>query len=130
MVEEISLDLGEESKSRTATGRTVFVLLPAATIKYMEATCIAPDQEGGLANQCNNGQIVTVNGGPGPRSQDFAFIAAYEEGANAVSAASITPQATGRGMAINIALNSGIDAFCSDLLLGDLSCAQKACSKV
>jgi len=62
-------------------------------------------------------------------TQDFAFIAAYEEGANAVSAASITPQATGRGMAINIAPNSGVDAFVQTPF-GEISrvlerCAQK-----
>ncbi len=62
-------------------------------------------------------------------TQDFAFIAAYEEGANAVSAASITPQATGRGMAINIASNSGVDAFVQTPF-GEISrvlerCAQK-----
>ncbi|KAI9892525.1 MAG: hypothetical protein M1814_001482 [Vezdaea aestivalis] len=61
-------------------------------------------------------------------AQDFAFIAAYEEGAKTVSAVSVTPQATGRGIAVTISANHGVSPFVRTSL-EEISSVLERCAK-
>ena len=62
-------------------------------------------------------------------AQDLAFIAAYEEGVHAVSAATVEETTAGQGLMITIASNSGVGPSIGESILGigkNLEqCAQK-----
>lgn len=86
-------------------------------MKAVGSVFSASKQTAGIFRVYNNPQSDQMSSSTIPLNtefqlaQDFAFVAAYKEGADAVSAVSITPHKTERGIAVNIAANAGVDPF-------------------